>query len=60
MSFKKGKAKEEKRIVSGNYKFNLSEIVFAKVRGFPDWPARVTLETNNNRYEVKFFGDNTT
>lgn len=29
---------------------------FAKVKGFPAWPAKITAIQGNNRYEVFFFG----
>lgn len=56
---KKQKVSEQNQICE-NYEFKLTEVVFAKVRGYPDWPARITSKINDNRYGVIFFGDNTT
>lgn len=55
----KNRRKISNQIVYGKPDYKLTEIVFAKVRGHPDWPARVTSKTND-RYGVTFFGDNTT
>lgn len=49
----------EKLAVSERTAYEVSELVFAKVKGFPDWPARIT-SVFGNRYRVTFFGDNTT
>lgn len=49
----------ENQITYGNPQYKLTEVVFAKVKGFTDWPARITSKTND-RYGVTFFGDNTT
>lgn len=49
----------EKLAVSECTAYEVSELVFAKVKGFPYWPARIT-SIFGNRYRVTFFGDNTT
>ena len=40
----------------GQEKFVVGDLVFAKVRGFPFWPARITSLGNNGKYNVFFFG----
>ena len=35
--------------------FAKDDLIFAKVKGYPAWPARVQ-EVNKNRYRVLFFG----
>ncbi|XP_023345615.1 hepatoma-derived growth factor-related protein 2 [Eurytemora carolleeae] len=37
-------------------KFSVGALVFAKVRGFPPWPARITRITENGKYAVFFYG----
>lgn len=37
----------------------LGEIILVKMRGFPEWPARI-IEINENLIRVQFFGDQTT
>ena len=41
--------------------FGLREVVWAKIIGYPWWPARVTLCPNGHsaNYRVDFFNDNT-
>jgi hypothetical protein len=35
--------------------FKVGDLVLARVRGHPLWPARVTAVINKNKYEVEFF-----
>ncbi|XP_055849743.1 hepatoma-derived growth factor-related protein 2 isoform X1 [Episyrphus balteatus] len=35
--------------------FNIGDLVFAKVKGYPPWPAKIT-KTNNKKYSVYFYG----
>lgn len=53
------KKTENKLIISENLEYKVNELVFAKVRGFADWPARITSIVAS-RYNLTFFGDNTT
>ena len=41
--------------------YSLGELVWAKITGFPWWPARVTAMPNTGHlfYRVDFFSDNT-
>lgn len=49
-----GKKKTIQKLVSSkNHKIN--DIVFAKLRGFPEWPAQIH-DIQENRYTVIFFG----
>ena len=41
-----------------SYRFELGEIVWAKMQGQPWWPAIVTKLRSNGRVTVLFFGDN--
>jgi len=36
--------------------FSVGDLVFAKVRGYPAWPARVTGMTSGGKYSVFFYG----
>ncbi|XP_037959294.1 uncharacterized protein LOC119688699 [Teleopsis dalmanni] len=38
-----------------NINFKIGDLVFAKVRGYPPWPARI-VGSSNNQYDVCFFG----
>ena len=45
-----------------NASFNVGEIIWAKIRGYPWWPAIITGTEDDNRekkYAVSFIGDNT-
>ena len=45
-----------------NMSFNVGEIIWAKIRGYPWWPAIITGTEDDNRekkYAVLFIGDNT-
>ena len=45
-----------------NTSFNVGEIIWAKIRGYPWWPAIITGTEDDNRekkYAVSFIGDNT-
>jgi len=45
-----------------NVSFNVGEIIWAKIRGYPWWPATITGAEDDNRekkYAVSFIGDNT-
>uniref|UniRef100_A0A1A9VPU6 PWWP domain-containing protein n=1 Tax=Glossina austeni TaxID=7395 RepID=A0A1A9VPU6_GLOAU len=35
--------------------FNIGDLVFAKVKGYPAWPAKIT-KYNNKKYNVYFYG----
>ncbi|XP_068154188.1 LOW QUALITY PROTEIN: PC4 and SFRS1-interacting protein [Drosophila tropicalis] len=35
--------------------FNIGDLVFAKVKGYPAWPAKIT-KFNNKKYNVYFYG----
>lgn len=35
--------------------FNIGDLVFAKVKGYPPWPAKIT-KTNGKKYSVYFYG----
>jgi len=37
-------------------KFKAGDVVFAKVKGFPYWPARISKKLKNNKFQVFFFG----
>lgn len=41
--------KEKKQFVVG-------DLVFAKVKGYPSWPAKITKNNNNKKYNVYFYG----
>lgn len=41
--------------------FEINELVFAKVKGYPHWPARITdVRTPGKFYSVQFYGTNET
>ena len=45
-----------------NVSFNVGEIIWAKMRGYPWWPAIITGTEDDNRekkYAISFIGDNT-
>ncbi|XP_044170734.1 hepatoma-derived growth factor-related protein 3-like, partial [Acropora millepora] len=44
--------------MSSSHLFSEGDLVFAKVRGFPNWPARVngTIHYPSNTYPIVFFG----
>ena len=45
-----------------NVSFHVGEVVWAKIRGYPHWPAIITgIEDDNKekKYAVSFIGDNT-
>ena len=47
---------------TSNASFNVGEIIWAKIRGYPWWPAIITGTEDDNRekkYAVSFIGDNT-
>lgn len=37
-------------------KFNVNDYVFAKVKGYPPWPAKITKELNKKKFAVHFYG----
>jgi len=37
-------------------KFNPGDLVFAKVKGYPPWPARITGIASKDRYKIYFYG----
>ncbi|KAK9878939.1 hypothetical protein WA026_003760 [Henosepilachna vigintioctopunctata] len=41
--------------MKGENRFNIGDKVFAKVKGYPFWPA-IVLENNGKKYKVKFYG----
>lgn len=36
--------------------FDEGSLIFAKVKGYPAWPSRVTKQLDANRFEVLYFG----
>ena len=40
----------------GQTSFQQGDLVFAKVKGYPAWPARITSLSNNGKYSVFFYG----
>lgn len=58
MSNINGPKAAKNQIAAKKIEYQLPGIVFAKLKGYPDWPARIT-SIKNNRYGVCFFGDNT-
>ena len=45
-----------------NISFNVGEIIWAKIRGYPWWPAMITGtddDIREKKYAVSFIGDNT-
>ena len=36
--------------------FNVGDLVFAKVKGYPAWPAKVTAVISSGKYSVFFYG----
>ena len=45
-----------------NISFHVGEVVWAKIRGYPWWPAMITGTEDDNRekkYTISFIGDNT-
>lgn len=48
--------------MSNNVSFNVGEIVWGKIRGFPWWPALITGtedDIREKKYTISFIGDNT-
>jgi len=39
-------------------KYNIGDLVFAKVKGYPAWPAKVTGLASGGKYAVFFYGTN--
>lgn len=42
--------------------FNIGDIVFAKLKGFPNWPGKICekiSKKSSDFYKVEFFGDGT-
>ncbi|XP_037820274.1 PC4 and SFRS1-interacting protein [Lucilia sericata] len=42
-------------MVKEKKQFNIGDLVFAKVKGYPAWPAKIT-KYNNKKYNVYFYG----
>lgn len=40
--------------------FELNDVVWAKVNGYPWWPGFITSKVDDRKYQVIFFGDLTT
>jgi len=40
----------------GKTNFQQGDLVFAKVKGYPAWPARITSQSNSGKYSVFFYG----
>ncbi|XP_016980232.1 PC4 and SFRS1-interacting protein [Drosophila rhopaloa] len=36
--------------------YSIGDLVFAKVKGYPPWPAKITKINNNKKYNVYFYG----
>ncbi|XP_033162850.1 PC4 and SFRS1-interacting protein [Drosophila mauritiana] len=36
--------------------YSIGDLVFAKVKGYPPWPAKITKSNNNKKYNVYFYG----
>ena len=36
--------------------FSAGDLVFARIQGYPAWPARVTIPTSGDKYNVFFYG----
>lgn len=43
------------KMVREKKQFNIGDLVFAKVKGYPAWPAKIT-KYNNKKYNVYFYG----
>lgn len=53
------KKKTEKRsILANTHKFGIGEHVFAHIKGYKPWPAKIIGFNPNNQIEVYFFGSN--
>lgn len=51
----------ERKKLSERSAFAVGELVFAKVRGYPRWPARiVAINATNTQYDVEFYAENST
>ena len=40
----------------GKSAFQAGDLVFAKVKGYPAWPARITGQSTSGKYNVFFYG----
>lgn len=49
--------KKSQAIVAVQEEFELFEMVFAKLKGSPEWPARI-VEFIGSKVKVEFLGDN--
>lgn len=47
-------------VKSSKPKFKVDDYVFAKVKGYPAWPAKITKELNNKKFAVYFYGTSET
>uniref|UniRef100_U5ET94 Putative the pwwp domain part of the hepatoma derived growth factor n=1 Tax=Corethrella appendiculata TaxID=1370023 RepID=U5ET94_9DIPT len=36
--------------------FNIGDLVFARVKGYPPWPAKITKQSASKKYNVYFYG----
>ena len=43
-------------MVKGKKQFQVGDLVFAKVKGYPAWPAKITKNNNNKKFAVYFYG----
>lgn len=49
--------KKTQAVVALQEEFELFELVFAKLKGSPEWPARI-VEFTGSKVKVEFLGDN--
>lgn len=51
----------DRKKLSERSAFYVGELIFARVRGFPRWPARITsINETNTQFDVEFYAEKTT